>query len=84
MALLEIKGLSLTLLITDLLHTFSKGQVIISGTAVVLLQVFDVSKHGLVVLLQLSEGLRHLGKPQIQLRHMDSPHHQPANPSHRL
>lgn len=76
--------LSLAMLLSDLPQTFSQSQGIVVVTAVKLSHVSDVPRHGLVALLLLVESFSHVSKPLIHLLHTHTPHHQPANPPHRL
>lgn len=78
------KYVSLTLLLSNLPQTLNKSKGVIMGTVTALLEVSYMLHHGLVAFLLLVEGLSHLQKPLIQLRHAHSPHHQPSNPSHSL
>lgn len=50
----------LTMLLSDLLHTFCQTQTVVIVTTVDLSHVLDVSYHGLVVLMLFIEGFSHI------------------------
>lgn len=75
---------SLAVLVSDPPHTLSQGQGIAVVATVDLSHVLDVPHHGLMVLKLLVKSLSHVRESLIQLGHPHTPHHQPADPPHRL
>lgn len=73
---------SLTMLLSDLPHTFSQNQGIIVVTTIGLSYIFDMSDHGLVTFQLLVKSFSHIRKPLIQRWNKHSPHDESADSPH--
>lgn len=75
---------SLTMLLSNLAHTFRQSQGITVVATIELSHIFDVSDHGLVALLLLVESFSHIRKPLVHLRHTHPLHAQSTILFHTL